>query len=197
MYGWLHQEQGEKIWQCLAKLAFLTIFCGANFFATIYVRRCSQESLLRHGKKSEAELDISISVISKSIMVLEKSREALCRARTRALADSLPAVEIAKLDKEINAVVCEIGNMNYLISSLRGGIQPDRLMTAVEIIVRRAAANLSTAAYIDKQALTLAVTRDVDMMRLPVSLSTVKDALEPYRDEGGGTGAWARNLAIV
>lgn len=197
MQNWVSQGPAGKICRGLAQLAFLAIFSGANFFASLYVHQRSHESQLRFYEKSESNLVLSVDAISKFKADLEEKCQDYRQRRTRAVLNSFPDSEIIKYDKDIEYTIREISNLDHVLSLLHDGIRPDELAAAVEIVVRRAAANLNTAAYIDNQALTLAITRDVNAMRVPVSQSTVEDALQQYTDSADGHGPKVHITALV
>ena len=189
MQSWVSQGPAGKICSGLAQLAFLAIFSGANFFASLYVHRRSRETQLHFYEKSESNLVLSVDAISKFKADLEEKCKDCRQRRTRAVINSFPDSEIIKYDKDIEYTIREISNLDHVLSLLHDGIQPDELAAAVEIVVRRAAANLNTATYIDNQALTLSITRDVNAIRVPVSQSTVENALQQYKNSDDGHGA--------
>ena len=197
MHSWVSQSPVGKIFSGLAQLAFLAIFSGANFFASLYVHHHSRKTQLRFYEKSESNLVLSVDAISKFKADLEEKCKDCRQRRTRAVLNSFPDSEIMKYDKDIEYTIKEISNLDHVLSLLHDGIRPDELAAAVEIVVRRAAANLNIANYIDNQALTLAITRDVNAIRVPISQSTVEDALQQYKDSDDGHGSQVHTTDLV
>ena len=183
-----------KIFRGLVQLSFLAVFSGANFFASLYDRRCSRATRLRFYEKSESSLVLSVDAISKFKSDLEEKCKDCRLRRSRAVLNSFPDSEIVKYDKDIEYTVREISNLDHVLSLLHDGIRPDELAAAVDIVVRRAASNLNTATYIDNQALALAITRDVNATRVPISQSTVEGALHQYTHGCDGDGAKETSL---
>lgn len=153
--------------------------CGVNFFVTLYMHSMEQQhSLILIRKKREAETDTAIHTISRSILALDHSIAILKEAITQL--DVRTPSEYAKYEEELKSSEMQRADLQYLLTALRGRLDVDKLLFAVKTITNNIGLQLHASAYINRQVLTLAVQRDLDDAREPVTQASVAEAYRRY-----------------
>lgn len=155
----------------------LVLACAVNFFTSLYTHPLEQENALTLiRKKDEAEVDAAINTVSRSISALD--------ANIALLKDAVDATvgerERNKLKNELRSTQVERDHLRYLLGALRGRIDVCRLMGAVKTLSENVGMQLNASAYINRQVLSLAVQRDLDDTRQPVTRVSVRDAYREY-----------------
>lgn len=152
--------------------------CGVNFFTSLYMHPMEQENnltLIR--KKEEAEVDIAINTVSRSIASLDANIALLKESMNTTVGDQN---EYNKFKNELHSTQMQRADLRYLLGALRGRLDVQRLIGAVKTLSDNVGLQLNASAYINRQVLTLAVQRDLDDMREPVTRVSVQDAYREY-----------------
>ncbi|KAE8287287.1 hypothetical protein D5F01_LYC13325 [Larimichthys crocea] len=160
--------------------------CGVNFFTFLYMHPMEQENnlnLIR--KKEEAEVDIAINTISRSITSLDANIALLKESTTTTVGEE---AEYNKFKKELRSTEMQRADLRYLLGALRGRLDVQRLMGAVKTLSDNVGLQLNSSAYINRQVLSLAVQRDLNDSREPVTRVTVQDAYREYSRMKPATG---------
>lgn len=127
--------------------------------------------------KEEAEVDIAINIVSRSIASLD-SNIALLEESLRASFGE--EHEYNKLKKELCATRTQRADLRYLLGALRGRLDVRKLLGAVKTLSDNVGLQLNASAYINRQVLTLAVQRDLDDKREPVTRVSIQNAYREY-----------------
>lgn len=133
-------------------------------------------------KKEEAELDVAIHTVSRDISSLEANIVLIKDGVTSALAADR-AEEYQNLNRELTSAEQERQRLRYLLNALRGRLDVRRLIPAVKTLSDNVGLQLNASEYINKQVLTLAIQRDLDDAREPVTKVTVEDAYKKYGNQ--------------
>lgn len=159
-------------------LADFVLSCGVNFFTSLYMDPMEQENkltLIR--RKEEAAVDRSINTVSRSISSFDVNIALLKESMTTTIGEQK---EYNKFKKELLSTQMERADLRYLLGALRGRLDVRRLLGAVKTLSDNVGLQLNASAYINRQVLTLAVQRDLDDMREPVTRVSVQDAYKEY-----------------
>lgn len=168
----------DALTNAVCSLTDVLLACGVNFFTSLYMHPMEQETtLILMRKKEEAELDVAIHTVSRGISKLEANIVMLKKSATAALAST---EEYQNLDREITSAEHERQRLSYLLNALRGGLDVRKLIPAVKTLSDNVGLQLNASEYINKQVITLAVQRDLDDAREPVTKVTVEDAYKKY-----------------
>jgi len=159
-------------------LTDFTLSCGVNFFTSLYVHPMEQENKLTMiRRKEEAEVDIAINTVSRSIASLDSNIALLEETANNTVGE--PS-EYNKFKNELSSARMQRADLNYLLGALRGRLDVRRLIDAVKTLSDNVGLQLNASAYINRQVLTLAVQRDLDDAREPVTRVSVEDAYQDY-----------------
>lgn len=159
--------------------------CAINFFTFLYMHPLEQENNLGSmRKKEEAEVDVAINTISRSIVSLDTNIALL----KEAIATVREENEYNKFKKELRSTEMQRADLHYLLRALRGRLDVQRLLGAVKTISDNVGLQLDASAYINRQVLNLAVQRDLNDSREPVTRVTVQDAYREYNKTKPATG---------
>ncbi|KAL7370880.1 hypothetical protein ABVT39_013462 [Epinephelus coioides] len=162
----------------LYTLTDIMLSCGVNFFTSLYMHPMEQENnltLLR--KREEAEMDTAINTVSRSIDSLDATITLIKDSMIRTVGEP---DERVKLKKELASTQNQRAGLRYLLGALRGRLDVHRLIGAVKILADNVGLQLNASAYINRQVLTLAVQRDLDDLREPVTKVSVEDVYRTY-----------------
>lgn len=152
--------------------------CGVNFFTSLYMHPLEQEkNLTLMRKKEEAEVDIAINTVSRSIASLDANIVLLKESMNTTSREN---AEYLKFKNELTSTELQRADLRYLLGALRGRLDVQKLIGAVKTLCDNVGLQLNASAYINRQVLTLAVQRDLDDMRQPVSKVSVHDAYREY-----------------
>lgn len=159
-------------------LADFVLSCGVNFFTSLYMDPMEQENKLTLSrKKEEAAVDRSINTVSRSIASLDVNINLLKDSMASTIGDQK---EYNKFKNELISTQMERSDLRYLLGALRGRLDVRRLIGAVKTLSDNVGLQLNASAYINRQVLTLAVQRDLEDMREPVTRVSVQDAYREY-----------------
>lgn len=159
-------------------LTDFVLSCGVNFFTTLYMHPMEQENdLILIRKKEEAEVDVAIHTVSRSIVSLDSNIALLKEAMSASLGNSN---EHTKFKNELRSSEMQRSDLRFLLGALRGRLDVRRLIGAVKTLSDNVGLQLNASAYINRQVLTLAVQRDLDDAREPVTRVSVEDAYLEY-----------------
>lgn len=154
--------------------------CGINFFTSLYMHPMEQETALTLiRKKQEAEVDMAINTVARSISLLDGTISSLKHAVNASSGESRCAT---MLRNELVSTERERSDLCYLLGALRGRIDVSRLMGAVQTLSDNVGLQLDASAYINRQVLSLAVQRDLDDKRHPLTTVSIQDAYTGYVD---------------
>lgn len=128
-------------------------------------------------KKEEAKVDMAIHTVSRSIVSLDASITIL-KETMNASVDK--PEEYKKYKNELHSREKQRSDLCYLLGALRGQLDVHKLIGAVKILADNVGLQLDASAYINRQVLTLAVQRDLDDAREPVTKVSVGDAYNEY-----------------
>ncbi|KAI4822175.1 hypothetical protein KUCAC02_007734 [Chaenocephalus aceratus] len=166
-------------------LTEFVLSCGVNFFTSLYMHPWEQENnLILRRKKKEAEVDIAIDTVSRSIESLDVNIALLKVSIERS---PVEPTEHNKFSNELISTQMQRDDLRYLLGALRGRLDAQRLTGAVKTLADSVGLQLNASAYINRQVLTLAMQRDLDDMREPVTRVTVEDAYQEYSRARPGT----------
>lgn len=170
----------DTLAEAVCSLTDVMLSCGVNFFTSLYMHPMEQENtLILMRKKEEAELDVAIHTVSQDISSLEANIVLLKESATSALAGDR-AEEHRNLNRELTSAEQERQRLRYLLNALRGRLDVRKLIPAVKTLSDNVGLQLNASEYINKQVLTLAIQRDLDDAREPVTKVTVEDAYTKY-----------------
>lgn len=161
--------------------ADFVLSCGVNFFITLYMHPMEQErsvALLR--RKEEAEVDVAINTVARSITGLDAN---ITMLKEITASTSCDQTVYAKYLNELRSAETERDQLRYMLSALRGRIDAVKLIGAVDTLSDNVGLQLNASAKINKTVLALNVHRDLDDAREPVSRMTVRDACVPYGED--------------
>lgn len=151
--------------------------CGINFFTSLYMHPMEHENALTLiRKKDEAELDMAINTVARSISKLDGTITSL----KDAVNSSRGEKRCLLLRNELESMETQRSDLRYLLGALRGRIDACRLMGAVQTLAENVGLQLNASAYINRQVSSLAIQRDLDDARHPVTKVTVRDAYSEY-----------------
>ncbi|KAJ7984199.1 hypothetical protein DPEC_G00364830 [Dallia pectoralis] len=85
-----------------------------------------------------------------------------------------------KFKKELLSAQMQRADLRYLLGALRGRLDVRRLIAAVKTLSDNVGLQLNASAFINRQVLTLAMQRDLDDAREPVTRVSVRDAYQEY-----------------
>lgn len=168
----------HNVAQGLYTLTDFILSCGVNFFTSLYIHPMEQENniiLLR--KKKEAEVDIAINTVSRSIASLDANIALLKESMNTTIGEQ---TEYNKFKNELLSTQMQRADLRYLLGALRGRLDVQRLIGAVKTLSDNVGLQLNASAYINRQVLTLAVQRDLEDTREPVTRVSVEDAYREY-----------------
>ena len=163
----------------LYTLTDVVLSCGVNFFTSLYMHPMEQENtftLIR--KKEEAEMDVAINTISRSIKSLDASI-ALLEVSVKTNVEERND-EYNKFKNELTSSHKQRTDLRYLLGALRGRLDVRRLTGAVKTLSDNVGLQLNASAFINRQVLNLAVLRDLDDLREPVTKPSIQDAYQDY-----------------
>lgn len=169
----------HNIVQGLCTVTDLVLSCGVNFFTSLYMHPMEQENtitLIR--KKEEAEVDIAINIVSRSIASLDANIALLKESVNTTI--GAQRSDYDKFKKELLSTQMQRDDLRYLLGALRGRLDVQRLISAVKTLSDNMGLQLNASAYINRQVLTLAVQRDLDDTREPVTRASVQNAYQEY-----------------
>lgn len=170
----------DTLTEAVCSLTDVLLSCGVNFFTSLYMHPMEQENtLILMRKKEEAALDVAIHTVSGCISSLEANIVLLKESATAALAVNR-SEEYHNLSRELTSAEQERQRLQYLLNGLRGRLDVRRLIPAVKTLSDNVGLQLNASEYINKQVLTLAIQRDLDDAREPVTKVTVEDAYKKY-----------------
>ena len=150
--------------------------CGVNFFTSLYMHPMEQENkLILSRKREDAKLDIAINDIARFIASLDANIALLKETMTTTIGE-----EYKKLNNELLSSQKQRADFRCLLGALRGRLDAHRLIGAVKTLSDNVGLQLNASAYLNRQVLTLAVQRDLDDAREPVTRVTVEDAYREY-----------------
>lgn len=111
---------------------------------------------------------------------------ALLKESIASAADS--AEEYDCLQRELDSSEQERRHLSYLLRVLRGRLDVRRLIPAVKTLSDNVdvGLQLNASEYISRQVLTLAIHRDLDDAREPVTKVSVEDAYKQYEKPAEG-----------
>lgn len=170
----------DTLIEAVCSLTDVLLSCGVNFFTSLYMHPMEQETtLILMRKKEEAEVDVAITTVSRDISSLEANIVLLKESATAALATNCTE-EYQNLNRELTSAEHERQRLRYLLNALRGRLDVRRLIPAVKTLLDNVGLQLNASEYINKQVVTLAIQRDLDDAREPVTKVTVEDAYKKY-----------------
>lgn len=170
----------DTLIEAVCSLTDVLLSCGVNFFTSLYMHPMEQETtLILMRKKEEAEVDVAITTVSRDISSLEANIVLLKESATAALATNCTE-EYQNLNRELTSAEHERQRLRYLLNALRGRLDVRRLIPAVKTLSDNVGLQLNASEYINKQVVTLAIQRDLDDAREPVTKVTVEDAYKKY-----------------
>lgn len=162
----------------LRTVADFVLSCGVNFFTSLYMHPMEQENNLTFiRKKEEAEVDIAINTVSRSISSLDANIVLLKESMNATIGEEK---EYNKYKNELLSTQMQRADLRYLLGALRGRLDVQRLICAVKTLSDNVGLQINASAYINRQVLTLAVQRDLEDMREPVTKVSVEDAYQEY-----------------
>lgn len=174
----------DRVIEAVCTLTDVLVSCGVNFFTSLYMHPMEQENtLILMRKKEEADLDVAIHTVSRDISSLD-ANIALLKESIASAADS--AEEYNCLQRELDSSEQERRRLSYLLRALRGRLNVRRLIPAVKTLSDNIGLQLNASEYISRQVLTLAIQRDLDDMREPVTKVSVEDAYKQYEKPAEG-----------
>ncbi|KAJ8001202.1 hypothetical protein DPEC_G00190440 [Dallia pectoralis] len=88
--------------------------------------------------------------------------------------------EHTKFKKELLSAQMQGADLRYLLGALRGRLDVRRLIAAVKTLSDNVGLQLNASAFINRQVLTLAMQRDLDDAREPVTRVSVRNAYQEY-----------------
>lgn len=170
----------DTLIEAVCSLTDVLLSCGVNFFTSLYMHPMEQETtLILVRKKEEAKLDVSITTVSRAILSLDANIALLKESAASALTSNSVA-QYQNLSRELTSAEDEKQRLQYLLHALRGRLDVRRLLPAVKTLADSVGLQLNASEYINKQVVTLAVQRDLDDAREPVTRVTVEDAHKKY-----------------
>lgn len=162
----------------LCTVADFVLSCGVNFFTSLYMHPMEHENNLTFiRKKEEAEVDIAINTVSRSISSLDANIVLLKESMNATIGEQK---EYNKYKNELLSTQMQRADLRYLLGALRGRLDVQRLICAVKTLSDNVGLQINASAYINRQVLTLAVQRDLEDMREPVTKVSVEDAYQEY-----------------
>lgn len=160
----------------LCTMTNVVLSCGVNFFTTLYMHPMEQANkLLLSRKREDAEVDVAINTIARAVASLDTNIALLKETMNRTAGE-----EFTKLNNELLSSQKQRADLRYLLGALRGRLDAHRLIGAVKTLSDNVGLQLNASAYINRQVLTLAVQRDLDDTREPVTRVTVEEAYREY-----------------
>ena len=162
----------------LCTVADFVLSCTVNFFTSLYMHPMEYDNnltLIR--KKEEAEVDIAINTVSRSISSLDANIVLLKASMNATIGEQR---EYNKYKNELLSTQVQRADLRYLLGALRGRLDVQRLICAVKTLSDNVGLQINASAYINRQVLTLAVQRDLEDMREPVTKGSVEDAYQEY-----------------
>lgn len=173
-----NNEFSHNVAQGLRTLTDFLLSCTIDFFTFLYTHPLERENdLSRIRKKEEAKLDVSINTISRSISSLDNNIVLLKDSMMTTVGEQ---EEYNKFKKELRSTEMQRADLRYLLGALRGRLDVQRLMGAVKTLSENVGLQLNACAYINRQVLNLAVQRDLNDSREPVTRLSVQDAYREY-----------------
>lgn len=170
----------DRLTEAVCCLTDALLSCGVNFFTSLYMHPMEQENtLVLMRKKEEAHLDVAIHTVSRDISSLD-ANIALLKDSTATALVADHTEEYQNLKKELDSAELERQRLRYLLRALRGRLDVRRLIPAVKTLSDNVGLQLNASEYINKQVLTLAIQRDLDDAREPVTKVTVQEACNAY-----------------
>lgn len=168
----------HSIFRGLHMLITLILSCGLNFFTSLYMHPLEEENNLTLIRmKEEAEVDIAINIVSRSISSLDSNIALLEESIKTSVGEQQ---EYSKLKKELRSTQMQRADLRYLLGALRGRLDVHKLLAAVKTLSDNVGLQLNASAYINRQVLTLAVQRDLDDKREPVTQVSIENAYRVY-----------------
>ncbi|KAK2829944.1 hypothetical protein Q5P01_017875 [Channa striata] len=152
-------------------LVDFVLSCAVSFFTTLYMHPMEQQrcmALIR--KREEAEVDAAINTVARSITGLDAN---IAMLKEFAASDTCERAAYAKY----------VNELRNLLAALRGQIDTDKLISAVDTLSDNVGLQLDASVKINRTVLALTVNRDLDDAREPVTKSTVETACLTYQDE--------------
>lgn len=162
-------------------LVDFVLSCAVNFFATLYMHPMEQQrcvALIR--KREEAEVDAAINTVARSITGLDAN---IAMLKEFAASATCERAAYAKYVNELRSAEAQRDQLRYLLAALRGRIDTDKLISAVDTLSDNVGLQLDASVKINRTVLALTVNRDLDDAREPVTKSTVETACLAYQDE--------------
>ena len=168
----------DNVFRGVCILTDFIVSCGVNFFTSLYMHPLERENnLTLSRKKEEAEVDISINTISRSIASLDVNIAILKESMNRTIGEEN---EYDKFKNEMLSSLTQRGDLRYLLGALRGRLDVQMLICAVKTLSDNVGLQLDASAYINKQVLNLSLQRDLDDSRQPITKVSVADAYSHY-----------------
>lgn len=170
----------DNVIHALSCLTDIVISCYVSFFVTLFMHSMDQDYQIRLMKRQkDAEMDTSIQIITSSIARLDNNIALLKATMTAARLDTGRQYYKNELESAESQRVA----MQYLLTSLRGRLDVDKLLSAVNVVSRNIGLQLDASSYINKKVLTLAIQRDLGDRHDPVVEASVSDVYVTYKPD--------------
>lgn len=170
----------DNVINALSCLTDVVYSCYVSFFVTLFMHSMEQDYRIRLMKRQkDAEIDVSIQIITSAIARLDNNIALLKATSTTAAAQSDSAGQ-QYYKTELESVQAQRRSMQCLLTSLRGRLDVDKLLSAVNVVSKNIGLQLDASSYINKKVLTLAIQRDLGDKQDPVVEASVGDVYEMY-----------------
>lgn len=166
----------RKVARGLCALTYYLFSSGVNFFTSLYVHPMERENCITlRRKQEEAKIDLSIITVARSIASLDENIAVL----KGSVANVTPC-GYEKFNRELRSTETQRDSLVYMLAALRGRLDAPRLMSAVKTLADNVGLQLTASAYVNRKAVSLAVQRDLDDSREPITKESVDDLCRDY-----------------
>ena len=168
----------HNVAQGLCSLSDFVLCCGVNFFTSLYMQPTeSDDNIMLTKNENDAALDLATNYISRCIAAFETNIAGIKKSIDKSRGDD---IQYKRFVKQLHSVENERANLICILHSLRGRVDPLKLLSATDTLSDNIALQDSASAYINRQVLTLFMGRDLEELREPVTKVTVEDAYREY-----------------